>query len=342
MKEKLAKGGNIGFEKLSDKVAARYAGKSVAPEYQDEYGKRYDRSEAKEVGDKVAGKVYWAQRRKAKMAEGGEVGVGGTMDSSTGNDPMIGGTMASSMFAKGGYVVSKDGTVYPTYVDVDNLITDENVYGSMQNLSNELLIKRYKKDPDAYSPEYLMRSKWYNDRGFDMFAKGDYVVSKDGTVYPPYVDVDNLITDENVYGSMQNLSNELLIKRYKKDPDAYSPEYLMRSKWYNDRGFDMFAKGGKVGNPITLKSPYNKNGEFMEWAAKDNIREIMNRVPFRKFGNEFRKHIDPQFSQEFNIERVNTGITWSELASYIIGDGDFTVDKRQYESFISAFNVAYN
>jgi hypothetical protein len=67
-----AKGGGIGFKALSNKVAKRYEGKAVAPKYQGEYGKRYSKSEAKEVGDKVAGKVYWQQQGR-KMAKGGGV-----------------------------------------------------------------------------------------------------------------------------------------------------------------------------------------------------------------------------------------------------------------------------
>ena len=65
-------GGGIGFKGLSDKVAKRYEGKKVAPKYQGEYGKRYSKSEAKEVGNKVAGKVY-AQQQNRKMAQGGEI-----------------------------------------------------------------------------------------------------------------------------------------------------------------------------------------------------------------------------------------------------------------------------
>jgi hypothetical protein len=67
-----SEGGSIGFKGLSSKVAKRYAGKKVAPKYQGEYGKRYSKSEAKEVGDKVAGKVYWQQQGR-KMAKGGEI-----------------------------------------------------------------------------------------------------------------------------------------------------------------------------------------------------------------------------------------------------------------------------
>jgi hypothetical protein len=68
---KMADGGSIGFEALSKKVASRYAGKNVKPKYQKEYGKTYDKAEAKEVGDKVAAKVYRMQQ--GKMAMGGKI-----------------------------------------------------------------------------------------------------------------------------------------------------------------------------------------------------------------------------------------------------------------------------
>jgi len=71
-KRMMAKGGGIGFEKLSNKVAKNYEGDKVAPKYQHEYRKTYSKSEAKEVGDKVAGKVYWQQQGR-KMAMGGSI-----------------------------------------------------------------------------------------------------------------------------------------------------------------------------------------------------------------------------------------------------------------------------
>jgi hypothetical protein len=67
--KKMADGGAIGFEALSEKVASRYEGQKVKPQYQDEYGKTYSAEEAKEVGDKVAAKVY--REQQAKMAKGG-------------------------------------------------------------------------------------------------------------------------------------------------------------------------------------------------------------------------------------------------------------------------------
>jgi len=66
------KGGKIGFEGLSKKVAKRYVGKKVPKKFQNQYGKTYSPAEAKEVGDKVAGAVYRMQQAK-KMAKGGMI-----------------------------------------------------------------------------------------------------------------------------------------------------------------------------------------------------------------------------------------------------------------------------
>ena len=66
--KKLAKGGHIGFDKVSEEVAEEYEGKPVPPKYQKEYGKTYSKEEAQEVGDKVAAKIA---REKGMMANGG-------------------------------------------------------------------------------------------------------------------------------------------------------------------------------------------------------------------------------------------------------------------------------
>jgi hypothetical protein len=64
------KGGKLGFKGLSQKVAKRYVGQKVAPKYQKEYGKTYDKAEAQEVGNKVAAKVYRAQLSNKKSVSG--------------------------------------------------------------------------------------------------------------------------------------------------------------------------------------------------------------------------------------------------------------------------------
>jgi len=66
-KRKFGEGGGISnFERLSRVVAKNYEGKRVKPQYQKDYGKVYSKSEAKEVGNKVAGKM-----KMMKKAESG-------------------------------------------------------------------------------------------------------------------------------------------------------------------------------------------------------------------------------------------------------------------------------
>jgi len=62
--KKFEQGGRLGFENLAKKVAKNYEGKMVKPSFQNEYGVRYDKQEALEVGRKVAAKVYRQQQSK--------------------------------------------------------------------------------------------------------------------------------------------------------------------------------------------------------------------------------------------------------------------------------------
>jgi hypothetical protein len=55
--KRIVKKAKIGFKALANKVAKAYEGKAVKPKYQSEYGKRYSKAEAQEVGNKVAAKV---------------------------------------------------------------------------------------------------------------------------------------------------------------------------------------------------------------------------------------------------------------------------------------------
>ena len=73
------KGGKMSnFDKLSAKVAKNYEGKPVQGKYQEEYGKVYSKAEAKEVGDKVAGKVKAMQPAKKEMGGETKKGRGGS------------------------------------------------------------------------------------------------------------------------------------------------------------------------------------------------------------------------------------------------------------------------
>jgi hypothetical protein len=66
-----AKGGKVTFAQKAKAIAKNFEGKQVEPKYQKEYGKTYDKAEAKEVGNKIAG----AQKAKydSKMKSGGKL-----------------------------------------------------------------------------------------------------------------------------------------------------------------------------------------------------------------------------------------------------------------------------
>jgi len=127
------------------------------------------------------------------------------------------------------------------------------------------------------------------------------------------------------------------IKKGKRDGTVYREVRPLRS----DVSQPLRLKTGGGVDVISLKNPYT-NGKFREDIAKENISEIFNHISFRKFGNEFRKHIMPSFTQEFNSERLTANYRWSELASYIIGDGSYYVNEEQYENFIKKFNTKYS
>jgi hypothetical protein len=70
-------GGKTTFKQKATAIAKNFKGKKVEPKYQKEYGKTYDKAEAKEVGNKIAG----SQKAKydSKMSGGGKTKRGGAM-----------------------------------------------------------------------------------------------------------------------------------------------------------------------------------------------------------------------------------------------------------------------
>lgn len=105
---------------------------------------------------------------------------------------------------------------------------------------------------------------------------------------------------------------------------------------YNDYAF---KDGGGV-DTITLENPY-KNSNFLDDIARENINKIFGKVSFKKFGNEFRKNINPYFTKEDNSHRLTKSFRWSDFASYIIGDGSYAINEEQYNNFIKNFNTTY-
>jgi hypothetical protein len=72
-----AGGGKTTFNDKATAIAKNFEGKKVKPKYQKEFGKTYDKAEAKEVGKRVAG----SQKAKydSKMSGGGTTKRGGSM-----------------------------------------------------------------------------------------------------------------------------------------------------------------------------------------------------------------------------------------------------------------------
>jgi hypothetical protein len=79
------------------------------------------------------------------------------------------------------------------------------------------------------------------------------------------------------------------------------------------------------------------------WNQYNHICEIMDLVSFRKFGNAFRKNIDPFFKAEYNLKSVGglvaDSFPWSEVASYIIGDSNYSMTTEQYINFCNSVKV---
>lgn len=70
-KTKLFGGGKVTFSEKAKAIAKNFEGKRVEPKYQKEYGKVYDKIEAKEVGNKIAGSQKASY--DAKLEKGSEV-----------------------------------------------------------------------------------------------------------------------------------------------------------------------------------------------------------------------------------------------------------------------------
>lgn len=64
-------GGKVSFKEKSTAIAKKFVGKKVEPKYQKEYGKVYNKAEAKEVGNKIAGSQK--ANYDSKMASGGKI-----------------------------------------------------------------------------------------------------------------------------------------------------------------------------------------------------------------------------------------------------------------------------
>jgi hypothetical protein len=75
-----------------------------------------------------------------------------------------------------------------------------------------------------------------------------------------------------------------------------------------------------------------------KYEMKEQISIAFDSVNFRKFGNAFRKSINPYFKRECHLKSVGGIIdkhfTFEDYASYIIGDGLYDVNEEQFKKFM--------
>ena len=68
-------------------------------------------------------------------------------------------------------------------------------------------------------------------------------------------------------------------------------------------------------------NPYNENGKLKGQYIQARIAEALNKLPFKKFAELYRKHINPTFSSR--NYKLRKGTTFQQEAPYIIGNATF-------------------
>lgn len=161
-KKNYKKGGSIGFKGLSNKVASNYEGKKVPQRFQSIYGKTYSQSEAQEVGNKVAGKVYREQQAN-KMAKGGMVefydykGVE-IMYEPTYDEYFVNELVFNSLEKAHKYIDSGEANKTPIYI--------ENLYrrGAMSKGGGVGMNKSYNNPENAIHVLHIDNQNWYLEK----------------------------------------------------------------------------------------------------------------------------------------------------------------------------------
>jgi hypothetical protein len=89
---------------------------------------------------------------------------------------------------------------------------------------------------------------------------------------------------------------------------------------------------------------YDSDGNLKENYIYQEISKAFENLNFRKFGNLFRKYIDPNFKRSNNEKNVGGNVdknfTWEEQASYRIGDRGYSVTEEQFRSFAKEAGIS--
>jgi ppGpp synthetase/RelA/SpoT-type nucleotidyltranferase len=298
-----AKGGKIGFDGLAKKVAKSYEGKPVEKQFQDEYGKKYNKKEAMEVGKKVAGKVY---RQQQAMAKGGEVLEYSKIyeilkDKIDDSVVDIESTYEQAVNTKGeeveyksrdGFIPFTNGGYSSRWFEYSNMLE-----GSGMNLPTASL--------DEKIEEFRERNREY---GFERFEEE----------YPEIVEELGGIENVN-YSELEDAgySNEAddLDMFMQDDEDSIMME--VEAFYYNpnnDRGED-----GKhtiqLSGVVNLEAPYHRSGNLEDYIEErftfDSYKELEDKLDkaLMKVVSWFEGDMYDKTSRELKIRRMEAGGT---------------------------------
>lgn len=79
-------------------------------------------------------------------------------------------------------------------------------------------------------------------------------------------------------------------------------------------------------------NPYNEDGKLKGQYIQARIAEALNKLPFKKFAELYRKHINPTFSSR--NYKLRKGTTFQQEAPYIIGNATFD-SKEATDQFLA-------
>lgn len=292
---KFAKGGNIGFKGLSNKVASNYEGKKVPQRFQSIYGKTYSQSEAQEVGNKVAGKVYREQQAN-KMAKGGMVeyfdykGIE-IMYEPTYEEYFVNDMVFNTLEKAKKYIDSGEANETPTYI--------KNLY------RRGAMAKGGSVDEDI-SWDIFIRDE-YDAENFEINVRG-YFENEEDAIKQAIKDYD-IYVDESDYGKMYWNGNEITIygakKNYKKGGEVGE-----------------YAKGGEMSFSASEQQNWSKKKSFMYdlYVSHSNdlvdLKEYLKKAKNRKDTNEVKRLNIKKRNLEYSINYIK-----DKFSNYAKGGG---------------------
>ena len=290
-----AKGGNIGFKGLSNKVASNYEGKKVPQRFQSIYGKTYSESEAQEVGNKVAGKVYREQQAN-KMAKGGMVeyfdykGVE-ILYEPTYEEYFVNDLVFNTLEKAKKYIDSGEANETPTYI--------KNLY------RRGAMAKGGSVDEDISWDIFIFDE--YDAENFEINVRG-YFENEEDAIKQAIKDYDIYI-DESDYGKMYWNGNWITIygakKNYKKGGEVGE-----------------YAKGGEMSFSASEQQNWSKKKSFMYdlYVSHSNdlvdLKEYLKKAKNRKDTNEVKRLNIKKRNLEYSINYIK-----DKFSNYAKGGG---------------------